>query len=81
MQSIKLRSHVGSDGILQLQVPVGHADKEIEVIVIYQAVEADSAKTPEELGWLPGVLERTAGSIPDLERPPQEEFQERESLE
>lgn len=80
MQSIKLRSHVGSDGILQLQVPVGNADKDIEVIVIYQTVETESEKTPEELGWIPGLFERTAGAIPDLERPPQGELQEREPL-
>ncbi|MDI9640702.1 hypothetical protein QM565_33955 [Geitlerinema splendidum] len=80
MKSIKLRSHVGSDGILQLQVPVAHADQDLEVIVIYQAVEVESVKTPEALGWQPGFFERTAGSIPDLERPPQGVSQEREPL-
>ncbi|MEH2232875.1 MAG: hypothetical protein V7K71_25140 [Nostoc sp.] len=39
MQSIKLRSHVGSDGILHLEIPVGITDKEIEVTVTYQQLE------------------------------------------
>lgn len=34
MQSIKLRSHVGSNGILNLEIPVGIRDKEIEVTAL-----------------------------------------------
>ncbi len=33
MQSFKLRTHVGEDGILHLDVPVGVHDAEIEVTV------------------------------------------------
>lgn len=72
MHSIKLRSHVGSDGILQLQVPVGHVDQELEVIVIYQTIPSKSSTPLEESSWTAGLLERTAGSIPDLERPSQD---------
>jgi len=79
MQSIKLRSHIGSDGILHLQVPVGVTDTELEVMVIVQPiVKLESVKTPEELGWPPGFFERTAGAIPDLERPPQGEYEARD---
>jgi hypothetical protein len=51
MQSVKIRSRVGQDGILHLEVLVGLKDKEVEVMVIYQPIEATTpTKTPEELG-------------------------------
>ena len=66
MQSIKLRSRVSSDGILHLNVPVGMADKELEVMVIFQPLEPSAqTKTPQELGWPPGFFEQTYGSCQD----------------
>src|SRR5262245_33247050 len=67
MNSLKLRSRVGADGVLNLKVPVGVTDAEVEVVVVFQLVErGQSPKTSEELGWPPGFFERTAGSIPDF---------------
>lgn len=43
MESIKVRQRVGQDGMLHLAIPVGLADRDIEVMVIYQPVPA--AKT------------------------------------
>ncbi|OUL20562.1 hypothetical protein BV378_29570 [Nostoc sp. RF31YmG] len=66
MQSIKIRSRVGHDGILHLEVPVDLKDKEVEVMVIYQPIEATTlTKTLEELGWPPGFFEQTYGSCQD----------------
>lgn len=79
MRSITLRSHVGSDGILRLQVPVELRDRDLEVIVTYQPLP-NQDKSSDDLGWPPGFFERTAGAIPDLERPPQGESEERDSL-
>lgn len=63
MHRIKLRSRVGSDGILHLEIPVELTNTELEVTVIIQPVTpAPKAKTPEELGWSPGFFERTAGA-------------------
>ncbi len=59
MQPITIKSHIGSDGILQLQLPDELKNQDVTVIV--------RPETPE---WL-SVLEKTAGTIPDLERPPQ----------
>lgn len=84
MQSIKLCSHVGADGILHLEIPVGITDKEMEVVVIYQQIEPSApSKTTEELGWPPGFFEQTAGSLADdpIQRYPQGEYDTRESLE
>jgi hypothetical protein len=36
MQSIKLKSHVGEDGVLQLQLPIGIKNTDLEVIVVFQ---------------------------------------------
>ncbi|BAB77357.1 hypothetical protein ACN23B_30045 (plasmid) [Anabaena sp. FACHB-709] len=66
MQSIKLCSHVGSDGILHLEIPLGITDKEIEVMVIYQQLESSTTvTTPEELGWPSGFFEQTYGICQD----------------
>ncbi|MDF5728170.1 MAG: hypothetical protein PUP92_09050 [Rhizonema sp. PD38] len=52
MQSRKLCSQVGKDGILHLDIPVGVTNSEIEVMVIYQLLEPSAqAKTLSELGW------------------------------
>ena len=51
MQMIKVRSRVGSDGMLHLQIPGGIKDTNLEVIVVFQPiVPATEAKTPENLG-------------------------------
>ncbi len=66
MQSIKLRSHVGSDGILHLEIPLGITDREIEVMVIYEQLEPSAqVKTPQKLGWPAGFFEQTYGSCQD----------------
>jgi hypothetical protein len=59
MQTITLHSRVQPDGRLVLQLPDDF--KGYDVTVQVQAQSTD---------WL-SVLEQTAGSIPDLERPPQ----------
>ncbi len=51
MQTITLRSHVGSDGILHLEVPVGLTDAELEVTVTIQPVTPSKVKTLLELGY------------------------------
>jgi len=68
MQPITLHSHVGSDGALQLQLPDELKNQDVTVIV-----------RPERPEWL-SVLQKTAGSISDLERPPQGDYEVRESL-
>lgn len=51
MQSIKVRSRVGADGMLHLQVPVGIKDIDLEVIVVFQRIApATEPKKPEDLG-------------------------------
>jgi len=40
MESIKVRQRIGQDGILHLAIPVGLADRDVEVVVIYQPVQS-----------------------------------------
>ena len=39
MESVRSRQHVGQDGILHLEIPVGLTDREVEVMIIYQPVQ------------------------------------------
>jgi hypothetical protein len=62
MHSVTLRSHVGSDGILNLQVPSGVKDAEVEVTVTITPLSlASQANRSEQRGWQPGFFE-LAGS-------------------
>jgi hypothetical protein len=68
MQLITLKFHVGSDGLLQLQLPDELKNQDVTVTIL-----------PQKREWL-SILQRTAGSIPDLKRPFQGEYEVRESL-
>ena len=84
MQTIKLKSYVGEDGVLQLQLPIGVKNTDLEVIVVFQPLKADSkpseAKTPEELGYSREFIEVLGSWEGELERPEQTPFQEREEI-
>ena len=82
MQSIKLQSHVGSDGILKLEIPLGLTDADLEVLVVVQPLVSTIATTSEDLGWPPGFFEETFGSLKDelLVREPQGEYETRDEL-
>jgi hypothetical protein len=77
METIKLRTHIGADGILRLETPVGGVNRDVEVIVV-MATDHDKDRTD----WLE-FLDRTAGSLADdpIERPPQAKWTEWEELE
>jgi hypothetical protein len=66
MQSIKINSFIGLDGILHLNVPVGLTNQNVEIMLIYQPVESDNnenkAATLDELGWSPDFFEKTFGA-------------------
>jgi len=68
MQPITMKSYIGSDGLLQLQLPDELKNQDVTVIIQIQKTE-----------WL-SILQNTAGSIPDLKRPSQGEYEVREFL-
>ncbi len=83
MQSIKVVSRVGSDGILHLDVPVGMTNEELEVMVIFQPLKSSvQLETPQALAWIPSFFEEVIGGWvgETLERGEQGEFEIRESI-
>ncbi len=83
MTSIKLKSHVGSDGILKLEVPVGISNTDLEVVLVVEPIAYKTTRTPEELGWPPDFLVKVAGGWQGepLVHAPQGEYEVREELE
>lgn len=59
MQTIKLKTHVGSDGILKLELPVDVANRDLDVVVVLQPTEET-----DRTDWLT-FIEMTAGSLAD----------------
>ncbi|MEW5861114.1 MAG: hypothetical protein AB1861_27685 [Cyanobacteriota bacterium] len=50
METIKLRSHIGSDGILLLQMPTEFKDTSVEVVVVVQPLASEEVK-PKYNAW------------------------------
>lgn len=82
MNSIALKTHVGSDGQLRLNIPTELRDTDLEVIVIMQPVITKPATKPEDPGWPLGFFEQTFGSFKSepLERPEQGEYEQRDEV-
>jgi hypothetical protein len=72
-EKIETSGHTTKDGILNLSIKVGAADADVVVIVQVRAV------TPEDRvdtnGWPSDFFERFAGSMPNLQRLSQGNFE------
>ena len=79
METITLRSRVGADGLLKLQVPVKATNTELEVVLIVQPV----ASAGQKHGWPPEFLKEVAGGWQGevLLREEQGPYEVREDLE
>jgi hypothetical protein len=62
MRSILIRSRVGADGVLHLDIPSGLAETDVEVIVVLQPVSQPALGHTEDLGWSSGFFESVVGS-------------------
>jgi hypothetical protein len=82
MQSIKLQSHVGPDGVLKLEIPLDLRDTDLEVLVVVQPLVFAPITTSEDLGWPAGFFEKTAGAWEGepLVREEQGEYETRDEL-
>ena len=71
--------HTTLDGKLNLSVDVGMPDKDVSVVVQVRPVvgkgEGDTG------GWPAGYFDTVPGSMPELRRMPQGEFETRNSIE
>lgn len=79
METVKLQSRVGKDGILKLEVPVNMTDTDLEVLLVVQPIETEQTGRDK---WL-DFLEQTAGILGDdpMARPPQGDYEVREPVE
>lgn len=77
MQTIRLSAHVGSDGLLKLEVPLEIADADLEVTVVIQPI-AEMVGAADE--WPAGYFATVVGALSDdpLTRPEQGEYEQRE---
>ncbi|MBC7813863.1 MAG: hypothetical protein H7175_22095 [Burkholderiales bacterium] len=75
METLKVRAHVGGDGILKLEVPVGLSDVDYEVTITLRP-----EMTREQ--WQ-AYVEETYGSLADdpIERGEQPPFEVRDEIE
>ena len=66
MQSITVKSHVGADGVLNLQIPLGVSETDVEVHVVVQPLGPSEPRAATEAkGWPAGFFEETFGSFSD----------------
>ena len=78
-ETIETRGHTSGDGTLNLTVNVGVPDADVEVIVHVKGLAPTQEKDVN--GWPVGYFEQVPGSMPELQRPPQGEFENRRSFE
>jgi hypothetical protein len=78
LDSLETRAHTTRDGTLHLDLDVGIAD--VDVTIIVRVVPAVPANVDAN-GWPVGFFEQVAGSMPQIERGSQGEFEERLPLE
>jgi hypothetical protein len=81
MRTIKPRSRIGDDGILHLDVPTGLTNTRVDVVVVpHPDILAAHDAGKRSHVWQ-DLIQRTAGSIPDLEEPDSEgDFEVREPI-
>ena len=78
-ETIETRGRTTKDGTLNLSIKVGAADADVAVIVQVRAVTPEDRV--DEKGWPSDFFERVAGSMPDLQRPSQGNFEDRIAFE
>ena len=80
METLKLKAHVGEDGLLKLEVPTSQRNREIEVLVVMQPINGEET---DSFGWPRGFFDRTYGALADdpIERPEQLPLEVRDEFE
>jgi hypothetical protein len=77
MNRIVIKSRVGSNGILQLTLPLGPADAEREVQITVEPVGPSAMPSDQ---WRQGILETAGKWQGELVRPEQGAYEQREPL-
>ncbi|MBC7368724.1 MAG: hypothetical protein H7343_18270 [Undibacterium sp.] len=77
-ETIETCGRTTPDGVLNLSLNVGVSNAEVSVVVRVTPLAASGEADAN--GWPKGFFQSIAGSMPDLSRPPQGNFEERLSL-
>jgi hypothetical protein len=77
METIRLKTHIGSDGLLRLEMPTDVKDVDAEVVVVYSVAQGTAPSDWEQF------VEETYGSLADdpLERPAELPLDVRDEIE
>lgn len=78
-ETIETRGRTTHDGVLNLTVNLGLADTDVAVIVHIRPLAP--TREVDSNGWPIGFFDRVAGSMPELRRAPQGQFEARLPLE
>ncbi|WP_199247602.1 hypothetical protein [[Phormidium] sp. ETS-05] len=63
MQSIHLKTTVGADGVLRVQLPPEYQNRELEAIVILELLpKGELDPPPQASGWQPGFFKEVVGA-------------------
>ena len=75
IETIQLKVHIGADGILRIELPVGVANVDLDVVVVYN-IKQDQAE------W-EAFIDTTYGSLAHdpIERPEQPPYDVRDEIE
>jgi hypothetical protein len=76
METIKIRTHIGSDGLLKFELPVGIRDVDAEIVVVYSVQPASGGDDCETF------INETYGILADdpIERPAELPFYVRDEI-
>jgi hypothetical protein len=76
MKTISLKSHIGRDGLLKIEIPTEEKETDVEIVIIIDSIK-NSAK-----GWSQNFLNKMYGCCKDspLERLDQGELPKRDTL-
>jgi hypothetical protein len=75
MKTLQIRTQIGQDGILRLELPTGLSDTALDVVVVLHPVKTEQSE------W-EAFIEATAGSLADdpIEHPQQGSYEQRDEL-
>ena len=80
METIKLKAHIGSDGLLKLELPTNLQGTDAEIVIVLHPTHEEKTDAP---GWPIGYFEQIDRIEADdmTERPAQGLLEEREPIE
>ena len=82
MTSISFKTRVSPDGTLQVVVPTGLPESDVEVLLVIRPANPSGANAGAAQSWPANFFDNTFGSLADdpLVRPPELNYEAREKL-